>query len=64
METYVDPTQIVNLPPWMQTLFTGLAICSFLAPTVIRLFGWEYTELGSRIIHATNDIDRALKRRK
>lgn len=60
----MSPVEIVNLPPWAQTLLTAAGLFCLLAPPVIRLFGWEYTELGSRIIHATNDVEKALKRRK
>ncbi len=33
---------------------------SLAAPIVVRLFGWETSDFGARIIHASNDVQKAL----
>ena len=54
---------LVNLPPWAQTVLTVLGILSLVLPVVGRAVASHWPDLGARLMAAGNDLGAALGRR-
>ena len=52
----MNPAEMINLPPWVQTILTVLAALSLILPAIVRLGGFEETRLGAQILKKGNNV--------